>query len=87
MNAVITYIFGKNTEILREPLIIDGNTEYICVTDQKNLRSKHYHIIQDAIPQARMIRWIGAPCRIVSERSVHNYLGVEEMDYDSLFNL
>ena len=37
--------------------------------------------------QARMIRWIGAPCRIVSEPSVHNYLGVEEMNWKDLLAL
>jgi len=37
--------------------------------------------------QARMIRWIGSPCRIVSEKSVTNYLGVEELSYAELFTL
>ena len=37
--------------------------------------------------QARIIRWIGAPCRIVSEKSWKNYLGVEEMNYENLVNL
>lgn len=37
--------------------------------------------------QARMIRWIGAPCRIVSERSIHNYLGVEELNTTELLTL
>lgn len=37
--------------------------------------------------QARMIRWIGAPCRIVSERSIHNYLGVEELNTAELLTL
>lgn len=60
--------------------------------DDYILRSKillniHYYHEISLQEQARMIRWIGAPCRIVSERSVNNYLGVEEMDYDSLFNL
>jgi hypothetical protein len=37
--------------------------------------------------QARMIRWIGSPCRIVSEKSHKNYLNVEEMNYEDLVNL
>lgn len=45
--AVITYIFGKNTELLREPLAIDNNIEYICVTDQKNLTSNVWQIIYE----------------------------------------
>jgi len=37
--------------------------------------------------QARMIKWLGAPCQIISERSPYNYLGVPEMDYWELFCL
>ena len=60
--------------------------------DEYILRSKillniHYYHEVSLQEQARMIRWIGAPCRIVSERSVNNYLGVEELDYASLFEL
>lgn len=54
--CVITYIFGKNKEILRDPLVIDNNIEYICVTDQKDLKSKIWKIIYDEIPQAKCIR-------------------------------
>lgn len=45
--AVITYIFGKNKELLREPCVIDKNVEYICVTDQTSLKSKTWRIIVD----------------------------------------
>lgn len=56
------------------------------------LRSKillniHYYTETALQEQARMIRWIGAPCRIVSEPSVHNYLGVEEMGEKDLLSL
>lgn len=44
------------------------------------LLNLHYYNETALQEQARMIRWIGAPCRIVSEPSVHNYLGVEEID-------
>lgn len=54
--AVITYIFGKNKELLREPLVIDKNIEYICVTDQKELTSKNWKIIYDEIPEAKCVR-------------------------------
>lgn len=54
--AVITYIFGKNKEILREPLFIDEDVEYICVTDQKDLKSKNWKIIYDEIPEAKCVR-------------------------------
>ena len=37
--------------------------------------------------QARMVKWLGAPCQIVSERSPKNYLNVPEMDYWELFCL
>ena len=52
--------------------------------DQWILRSKvllnlHFYHETALQEQARMIRWIGSPCRIVSELSVHNYLNVCEM--------
>lgn len=60
--------------------------------DQYILRSKillniHYYYECSMQEQARMIRWIGAPCRIVSEKSHKNYLGVEEFAYEELSNL
>ncbi len=60
--------------------------------DQYILRSKillniHYYYESAMQEQARMIRWIGAPCRIISEKSKKNYLGIEEMTYEELFNL
>lgn len=56
MNAVITYIFGKNQEILRDPLVIDPGVEYICVTDQKTIKSKKWNIVYDTIPEAKCTR-------------------------------
>jgi hypothetical protein len=60
--------------------------------DQWILRSKillnlHFYNETALQEQARMIRWIGAPCRIVSEPSVHNYLGVEELTFEQMINL
>ena len=60
--------------------------------DEYILRSKillnvHNNEIQFEQEQARMIKWLGAPCQIISERSAHNYLGVPEMDYWELFCL
>lgn len=54
--AVLTYIFGENKEILREPLIVDNNVEYICVTDQRILKSKVWKIIYDPIENAKCTR-------------------------------
>ena len=54
--AVITYIFGKDKELLREPLVVDKDVEYICVTDQKDLKSKIWKIIYDDIPEANCTR-------------------------------
>ena len=56
MNAVITYIFGKNKELLRTPLVIDPDVEYICVTDQPDLKSNVWKIVYDNIDQANCIR-------------------------------
>lgn len=53
----------------------------------KILLNLHYYTETALQEQARMIRWIGAPCRIVSEPSVHNYLGVEEMTEKDLLSL
>jgi hypothetical protein len=60
--------------------------------DQYILRSKillniHYYYECSMQEQARMIRWIGAPCRIISEKSYKNYLRVEEFDYEDLVKI
>ena len=60
--------------------------------DQYILRSKillniHYYYECAMQEQARMIRWIGAPCRIISEKSYKNYLNVEEKYYEDLLKL
>ena len=60
--------------------------------DELILRSKillniHYYYECAMQEQARMVRWLGAPCRIISEKSNKNYLGVEEMTYAELFNI
>jgi len=54
--AVITYIFGKNQELLREPLIIDKGVEYICITDQKDLKSKIWKIIYEPQSNVKSLR-------------------------------
>lgn len=53
--AIITYIFGKNKELLRKPLVKD-NIEYICVTDQKDLKSNDWKIIYDEMSEVKCIR-------------------------------
>lgn len=45
-NSIFTYITGE-AEILREPLVRNDDTEYICVTDNPNLRSKTWNVIYD----------------------------------------
>lgn len=45
--SVVTFIFGKDYEILREPIIPDPDAEYICITDNPNLKSKNWKIIVD----------------------------------------
>ena len=69
----------------------EGNAHWNDL-DQYILRSKillniHYYYECAMQEQARMIRWIGSPCRIISEKSHKNYLGVEEMDYEEMFNI
>lgn len=60
--------------------------------DKYIMRSKlllniHYYFESAMQEQARMIRWIGAPCKIISEKSWKNYLGVEELEYEELLKL
>lgn len=60
--------------------------------DRYIIRSKillniHFYYESKMQEQARIIRWIGAPCRIVSEKSWKNYLNVEEMEYKDLLKL
>lgn len=54
--AVITYIFGKNKEKLHDPMVIDENVEYICVTDQENLKSSKWKIIYDPMKDVVSLR-------------------------------
>ena len=54
--AVITYIFGKNQEILREPSVIDTDVEYICVTDLNDLKSNTWKIIYEPQNEIRSLR-------------------------------
>lgn len=54
--AVITFIFGKGKELLREPKIIDEDVEYICVTDQKDLKSKNWKIVIDLMSEVKVVR-------------------------------
>lgn len=49
--AVITYIFGKNKERLRKPLVIDTDIDYICVTDQSDIKSDVWKIVIDTMPE------------------------------------
>lgn len=62
------------------------------VLDRYIIRSKillNIHFYHECLrqEQARMIRWIGSPCRIISEKSWKNYLGVEEKTYQELMKL
>ena len=49
-----------------------------------NIHSEEDQMEQE---QARMVKWLGAPCKIISEKSTCNYLNVPEMDYWELFCL
>ena len=42
--SVITFLFN-NYDLLREPLIIDENADYYCLSDDKNLSSKTWNCI------------------------------------------
>lgn len=65
----------------------DGNELDRWILRSRILLNLHYYNETALQEQARMIRWIGSPCRIVSEPSMHNYLGVEEMTEKDLLSL
>ena len=54
--TVFTYIFGKNKEQLREPKFINTKVEYICVTDQNDLKSKNWKIIYEPLVDIKSLR-------------------------------
>ena len=64
-----------------------GTTLDNYIMRSRVLLNLHYYYESSMQEQARMIRWIGAPCRIISEKSWKNYLGVEEFDYEDWVNV
>ena len=65
----------------------DGRVLDSYIMRSKVLLNLHYYYESSMQEQARMIRWIGSTCRIVSEKSHKNYLNVEEKSYDELKTL
>ena len=55
-NCVITYIFGTDKEQLREPKVIDKDTEYLCITDNLNLQSNNWKIVFDPMKEISSLR-------------------------------
>lgn len=53
----------------------------------KNLLNIHFYDDSALQEQARMVRWIGSPCNIISEKSTKNYLGVPEFSYNEILAL
>jgi len=58
----------------------DGRVLDSYIMRSKVLLNLHFYYESSMQEQARMIRWIGSPCRIVSEKSWKNYLNVEEIE-------
>ncbi len=94
----ILFYGAMNTH--REKLLTHLSSKYnVCILtneydelDSYILRSKvllniHYYYETALQEQARIIRWIGSPSRIVSEMSLINYLNIEQHPYHELFNL
>ena len=71
--VVCNGVFGDSLDsyILRSKILLNIHFYYECAMQE----------------QARMVRWLGSPCRIVSEKSYKNYLNVEELDYSELLLL
>ena len=88
MNGYRSYLLSKLSEKYHV-CVLQGEWNRL---DEFILRSKillniHFYYECALQEQARMIRWIGAPCRIISEKSKKNYLGVEEKTYEELLKL
>lgn len=47
--VVLTYLFGPHT-MLREPQHIDADVEYVCITDRRDVSSKHWKIVRWSLP-------------------------------------
>jgi hypothetical protein len=54
--SVLTYSFGTNTDLLRDPLVVDDEIEYVCVTDNKDLSSKVWNIVYRDFPEVKSNR-------------------------------
>ena len=54
--SVLTYSFGENTDPLRDPLVIDEDTEYICVTDNRELKSNVWNFVYQDFPNIKSNR-------------------------------
>lgn len=65
----------------------DGRVLDSYIMRSKVLLNLHYYYESSMQEQARMIRWIGSPCRIVSEKSHKNYLNVEEKTESEILKL
>ena len=69
-------------------VVVTPDQTYGEALDSYILRSKvllNIHGTTQFQEQARMVKWLGAPCQIISERSIHNYMNVPEVDYWELF--
>lgn len=55
-NCVITYLFGNNKEIIRRPQVIDEDTEYLCITDNKNLKVDVWKQIYEPMKEISSLR-------------------------------
>lgn len=72
--TVITMIFN-NYEPIRDPLIIDENAEYICVTDDKNLKSDIWKIIYE--PKYDTNELTGVQKTYMTKYSIFDYVSSE----------
>ena len=101
VNKDIDILFYGSINEHRKELLNNLKTRYnvvICngkhgdeldpfIIRSKILLNIHYYYECASQEQARIIRWIGAPCRIISEKSYKNYLNIEEFEYKELFKL
>ena len=56
IKSILTFSFGTDTDPLRDPLVIDEDTEYICVTDNRELKSNVWHFVYQDFPNVKSNR-------------------------------
>lgn len=72
--SVFTFIFN-NYEPIRDPLVVDENAEYICVTDDPNLKSDIWKVIYE--PKYNTNKLTGIQKTLMTKYTVFDYVSLD----------